>query len=154
MDFEEVRQARVFVLRLEHGEVIHEAVEHFATEQGVSAAALIALGGIDAGSRLVVGPKRSEQRPVEPEQLLLEDVHEVAGTGTLFPDEQGWPRLHMHLACGREADSVTGCIRSGVVVWQILEMVMFELTASSMGRSLDACLGFKLLGRCASSEGA
>jgi hypothetical protein len=30
----------------------------------------------------------------------LAKVHEIVGTGTLFPDEAGIPILHMHVAGG------------------------------------------------------
>jgi predicted DNA-binding protein with PD1-like motif len=39
---------------------------------------------------------------------IIEDVHEIFGTGTLFPDEEGNPVLHMHMACGRNNNTVTG----------------------------------------------
>ena len=35
--------------------------------------------------------------------------------------------LHMHLATGRKESSITGCVRKGVKVWQIVEVVIFEL---------------------------
>ena len=43
MKFSEARQGRVFVIRLEDGEIIHETIERFAGEQGIKAAALILL---------------------------------------------------------------------------------------------------------------
>jgi predicted DNA-binding protein with PD1-like motif len=76
---------------------------------------------------------------------ILSDVHEVAGAGTLFPDENGNPILHMHMACGREASSITGCIRQGVKVWQVMEVILFELTGTTAIRALDPRLGFNLL---------
>ena len=50
-------QGRIFVLRLEHGEVVHEAVEAFCRREGIRAAEVSVLGGVDDGSRLVVGPR-------------------------------------------------------------------------------------------------
>ena len=76
---------------------------------------------------------------------IIEDVHEIVGTGTLFPDEEGNPTIHMHMACGRNANTVTGCIRNGVKVWQIMEVVLFELIDTTGKRILDPDLGFKLL---------
>ena len=34
--------------------------------------------------------------------IRLEDGDEIAGTGTIFPDEENNPILHMHIACGRK----------------------------------------------------
>ena len=87
----------------------------------------------------------------EPDQLnrfgthILEDVHEIAGTGTLFPDEEGNPILHMHIACGRETSTVTGCIREGVKVWQVVEVILIELIDSKGTRVMESRAGFKLL---------
>jgi predicted DNA-binding protein with PD1-like motif len=76
---------------------------------------------------------------------ILEDVHEVAGTGTLFPDDQGNPILHMHMACGRKSSTVTGCIRTGVKVWHVMEVILFELIDTTGRRLVDPETGFKLL---------
>lgn len=145
MKYSEGRPGRVFVIRLEHGEIVHETVEQFAWDHGVTAGALIILGGADAKSELVAGPVDGDARPVETINHRLTDVHEVAGTGTLFPDESGAPMLHAHIACGRRDGSVVGCIRRGVRVWQIMEIVLFELTGTDARRRPDPELGFMLL---------
>jgi predicted DNA-binding protein with PD1-like motif len=145
MKYTEAKQGRVFVVRLEDGEIVHEQIEKFALEQSIGAAALIAVGGASKGSRLVVGPEDGDQRPVNPASLVLDDVYEIAGTGTLFPDEDGKPLLHMHMACGRNTKAVAGCIRNGVKVWQIMEIAIFELVGTEAKRSLNRELGFKLL---------
>lgn len=145
MKYSQVNQGRVFVMRLEHGEIVHDEIEKFAREQSIQAAALIVVGGADGGSRLVVGPEDGDARPVDPMAHVLNKAHEIAGTGTLFPDETGVPMLHMHMACGRRENTVTGCIRNGVKVWQIMEVVLFEFVDASGRRELDDKLGFKLL---------
>ena len=145
MKYVQAKLGRVFVLRLEEGEILHECVERFAREQGLTAAALIAAGGVGAGSRLVVGPADGQARPIDPLELLLGDVHEAAGVGTLFPDETGKPVLHMHTACGRDGETRTGCVRRGVQVWQVLEIVLFELTGTDAKRVFDPEVGFAKL---------
>jgi predicted DNA-binding protein with PD1-like motif len=145
MKYSEAKQGRVFIMRLEDGETVHEEIEKFAEEHSIKAAALIILGGADEGSKLVVGPEMGRARPIKPMQHILDNVHEVAGTGTLFPDQDGKPALHMHMACGRSGNTVTGCIRGGVKVWQIMEIVLFELVDTAGKRTLDPDLGFKLL---------
>ena len=145
MQYSQARQGRVFILRLEDGEIVHEVLEQFATEQKIKAAALTILGGADDGSRLVVGPKEDRLLPLEPMQRILKNAHEVTGTGTLFPDEDGVPLLHMHMACGREDKTTTGCIRSGVKVWRIMEVIIFELLDCTARRLVEQPLGLKLL---------
>ncbi|MEK7270780.1 MAG: DUF296 domain-containing protein, partial [Planctomycetota bacterium] len=89
MKYSEAKQGRVFVVRLTDGDVVHECLERLAREQGISAAAAIILGGADDGSRLVVGPARGRGLPIEPMAHVLDGVHEVAGVGTIFPNEKG-----------------------------------------------------------------
>ena len=145
MKYSEAKQARVFVIRLEDGDVIHEEIEKFARDKGVKAASLIILGGVDKNSKLVVGPQGGRQKPVVPMEHILDGVSEAAGTGTIFPDEKGKPVLHMHIACGRESKTVTGCVRKGVKAWHILEVIMFELVDTKAARVLDPAVGFELL---------
>lgn len=145
MKFSEARPGRVFVIRLEDGDIVHEAIETFAKDQSVSAAAVFALGGADGKSRLVTGPEEGRSEKIIPLTHALANVHEAAGVGTIFPDESGNPVLHMHMACGRRGDAVTGCIRAGVKVWQVMEVVVFELTDTPARRLYDATTGFDLL---------
>lgn len=145
MQFSEARQGRTFVIRLEDGEIVHEEIEKFAREQSIRAAALIIVGGADIGSKLVVGPENGRSRPIIPMEHILENVHEISGTGTLFPDDEGNPMLHMHMACGRNASAITGCIRRGVKVWQVMEVILFEMLDTQAIRKMDPETGFKLL---------
>jgi predicted DNA-binding protein with PD1-like motif len=127
--------------------VIPGAVEALARERNVRAGALLILGGADEGSRLAVGPEDGDDvRPDMPVmQQVLEGVHEGVGAGTLFPDESGRPVLHLHLASGREASTITGCSRGGVVVWRYMEAVLFELADTAGRRVIDPETGFKML---------
>ena len=145
MKYSPAKAGRIFVLRLEDGDIVHEAIESFAREQGIRAATLMILGGADGGSRLVVGPEAGRATPVVPMTFMLQNVHEVAGVGTLFPDDEGNPVLHLHMACGRDGNTVTGCVRAGVKVWQVMEAVLTELVDSTGVRRLDTGTGFKLL---------
>ncbi len=145
MKYSEARQGRVFVLRLEDGEIVHEAVESFASDKGIKAAAVIILGGADRGSNLVVGPEDGRSEKIRPMKTVLGDVHEMSGTGTIFLDEEGVPKLHMHISAGRNERAITGCVRNGVKVWLIAEVIIFELLDSSASRKVDVATGFELL---------
>ena len=145
MKYSEAERGRVFVIRLNDGDVIHESLESFAKEKGISAASLIAIGGADKKSTLVVGPEKSRATPVVPMEHILAGVSEGAGVGTIFPNKDGDPILHMHIACGRTNSTVTGCVRRGVKVWHVLEVIMYELISSTATRKLDPEVGFELL---------
>jgi len=145
MRYSEARAGRIFIIRLEDGEIVHEVIEDFARQNGIHAAALIILGGADDGSNLVVGPRDDRDLPVVPMTHLLANAHEAAGTGTVFPDEAGNPVLHLHMACGRKTETVTGCTRSGVKVWHVMEAILFELLDTRAVRRAEPPTNFKLL---------
>jgi predicted DNA-binding protein with PD1-like motif len=76
---------------------------------------------------------------------LLKGVHEACGVGTIFADEEGNPKLHMHANFGRNEKTVTGCVRMGVDVWRIGEIVMLELANSKARRAKNKETGFEYL---------
>lgn len=145
MRFSTAKQGRVFILRLEDGEIVHEVIEQFAKDQTIKAATVLVVGGADDGSSLVVGPEDGRSVPVSPMTATLTKAHEVTGTGTIFPDETGQPLLHMHMACGRNNTTTTGCIRAGVKTWYVLEVIISELIDCSATRQVEQPLGIKLL---------
>jgi predicted DNA-binding protein with PD1-like motif len=135
----------VFVLRLDEGEILHETIESFAALNKINAATVTATGGADKGSKLVVGPKMPLSSPIEPSYHELDAPHELTGTGTIFPNAEGRPMLHMHCSCGREGRSVTGCVRAGVKVWLMMEVIVTELRGRGPKRLLDERSGFEIL---------
>jgi len=78
-------------------------------------------------------------------QTSLRNVHEVAGVGTLFPGPDGKPSLHMHIACGRKEQTVTGCVRAGVRVWHVMEVILTELLDCTAQRVVEPATGFALM---------
>jgi predicted DNA-binding protein with PD1-like motif len=145
MQFTEAKLGRVFVLRLHHGDRLPEVLESFATEKNVSTALCFFLGGAKEKSRVVVGPKDGYASPPEPMVTLLDGVHEACGVGTIFTDEEGKPKLHMHASFGRKQNTVTGCVRMGVGVWQIGEVIVLELTGAQARRVIDKKTNFEFL---------
>ncbi|MBN1605095.1 MAG: DNA-binding protein [Polyangiaceae bacterium] len=145
MRYSEARQGRIFVVRLEDGDVVHECLEALARAERIRAASITLLGGMDQGSHLVVGPKHPRAASVEPMSRAVSDVREVVGAGTLFPDEQNSPVVHVHMACGRDDHTLTGCARLGVRVWHVMEAIVVELIDTEAVRRLDRATGFQLL---------
>lgn len=145
MRYSEARPGRVFVLRLEDGEIVHRIIEQFAQEQDIQAASVIIVGGADEGSTLVVGPKIDREPPLEPMKVQLDNAHEIVGAGTLFRDQDGVPLLHMHMACGRAGKTLTGCVREGVRVWHVMEVIIHELVGTTARRAREEPLGIPLL---------
>lgn len=145
MEFSEARTGRVFILRMKHSEVIHEVLEKFCAEKNIRFASLHALGGADNKSVVITGPEDGNMMPPIPTETVLEGVHEVSGTGTVFPDSSGKPSLHMHCSFGRKDKTITGCVRKGVTVWHVLEVIITELTGTQASRKYDSETGFELL---------
>jgi predicted DNA-binding protein with PD1-like motif len=145
MEFTEVKLGRIFILRLHNDERLHEILESFATEKKISAALVLFLGGAKSNSKVVVGPEKGESIPPIPMITMLKGVHESHGIGTIFLDETGIPKLHMHASFGRNQNTITGCVRLGVDVWRIGEAIILELTGTTINRVKDEETGFEFL---------
>jgi len=135
---------RVFVIRLEDGDVVPECIERFAEDNGVSVGQVVLVGGIRDG-KVVVGPQSSEEMPPQPMLLPVDGAHEVLGIGVLAPDENGKPILHIHGALGRSGQTMTGCLRPGVTTWLVVEAIMYEILGTKAIRVMDKESNFPLL---------
>ena len=145
MKFTEAKLGRIFLLRLHDGDHLPDVLESFAAEKKISTALCFFLGGAKEKSRIVVGPKDGDALPPEPMITLLSGVHEACGVGTIFADAAGKPKLHMHASFGRNEKTITGCVRMGVDVWRIGEVVLLELSGSAARRAVDKETGFEFL---------
>lgn len=145
MEFTEAQLGRIFILRLHQNETLHQVIEKFASEKHISSALCFFLGGAEDKSKVVVGPKDGNTMPPQPMITLLSGVHEGCGVGTIFTNEAGLPKLHMHASFGRNDNTITGCVRVGVTVWQIGEVVILELAGGSAKRAKNKATGFEFL---------
>ena len=156
---------RVFILRLEDGEVLNETLETFAREQNIERALVFFVGGAADGSKLVVGPAHDDGKAavgerdagrgevegtvvdgaVVPLIHTLSGAQETLGVGTLIADEAGQPILHMHAAAGREGAATVGCTRAGMKTWLVGEVVILEILGTQALRKVDPATGFQLL---------
>lgn len=144
MKASEGKLGRVFVIRLEDGDVLPGCIEKFAEEKGISVGHAVLVGGIGEG-QIVVGPRYSRKMPPEPMLLPIDGAHEVAGVGVIAPGEDGKPVLHMHAALGRSGQTVTGCLRPGVTTWVVGEVILYEILGARVARLKDKRSGFDLL---------
>jgi uncharacterized protein len=145
MQYQEGSIGRIFALRLEDGDRLPDSLETFAREKGLEAAMVIYVGGAKGGSRLVVGPDAAQPDAIVPLLHSLTGIQEVLAVGTLFPDEQGDPILHMHAATGREGRATVGCSRAGVDVWLVGEVIILEILGMRGRRRPEPPSGFSLL---------
>ncbi len=136
---------RIFTIRLEDNEKLPDTLENFAHSRGIKRGFCLFVGGVNDGGKVVVGPEDGSKSPPVPMVTTLVGVHEVSAVGTLFPDEEGYPRLHAHAAMGRKGSTIIGCIRQGISAWKTLEIILIELQSSSGQRVYDPSTGFHLL---------
>ena len=144
MKASEGKIGRVFVLRLEDGDMVPETIEKFAAEKGIKVAHVILIGGI-GGGKVVVGPRKTDEMPPDPVLLPVEGAHEIVGVGIIAPDKDGKPVLHIHASLGRGDKVLTGCLRPGVKTWLVGEAIIYEITGTKARRLPDKASGFDLM---------
>jgi uncharacterized protein len=145
LQFTEAKMGRIFIVRLHDGDQLPDVLENFADQRRISSALCFFIGGAKEKSQVVVGPKDGEALPVEPVVTLLGGVSEVCGIGTIFENEEGKPKLHMHAGFGRGEKTILGCVRLGVDVWRIGEVVVLELAEANARRVVDEETKFEFL---------
>ncbi len=145
MKFSEGKIGRTFIIRLEKGDKLPATIETFASQQKIESAMVFYLGGANKGSKIIVGPKNNKSLIPNPMIRLLKGVCESHGFGTIFLNEKKIPKLHMHASFGRKNKTITGCVRKGVDIWLVGEIVILEIIGSDSFRKLDPITGFELL---------
>ena len=145
MKYSQAEIQRIFIIRLEHGEILHEEIKKFVRKKDIKAGAMIVVGGSEKGSKLIVDPEDGEETSISPMEYVLKEVHEMSGTETIFQDEEGKAIVHVLAANGRKNSTITGCIREGVKVWEVMEIVLIELQFTEAIRVLEEKTGLKLL---------
>ena len=144
MKASEGKIGRVFVVRLEDGDVLPDCLEKFAAENLIKCGHVILVGGIGDG-QVVAGPRQTDEMPPDPVYIPVDGAHEVVGVGIIAPDKNGRSVLHIHASLGRGGKVITGCLRPGVTTWLVGEAIIYEITGASARRLPDERSGFDLL---------
>jgi predicted DNA-binding protein with PD1-like motif len=144
MKTSEGKIGRVFVLRLEDGDMVPACIEEFAAKKAIKVGHVILIGGI-GGGQVVVGPRDSKEMPPDPVLLTVDGAHEVEGLGIIAPDKDGKPVLHIHASLGRGGRTLTGCLRPGVKTWLVGEALIYEILGANVKRLPDKASGFSLM---------
>ena len=142
MEYTQAKLGRVFVVRLYQDDPIPDCIEDLARREGIRAATVQIVGGIESGT-IVVGPAEGSSPP-EPVTTDVAGRHEVLGVGMIFMTD-GKPVLHMHAAFGRGRNALVGCTRTGVKVFAVVEAVITEIVGCTAERRLDPETGWRLL---------
>lgn len=132
----EGRLGRVFVVRLEEGDIIPRCLEEYAWEKNIKVALVTMISGIGEGN-VVSGPKESNKMPIDPIITAVEGAHEMVAAGLIASDEEGKPKLHIHGVLARSGKVMGGCLRMGVKTWLVGEVVIIEILGVEGKRILD-----------------
>jgi len=143
MEYAVGRTGRVIAARLFEGEELYESIESIAQKEQIKSAAVLITGGIRK-AEVVVGPK-TEKPKIEANFSSFAGPGEVLGVGTIYCDETGKPKLHLHAGFGRGDKHIIGCPRGGASIFLILEVTIIEITGIDAKRETDPATGFKLL---------
>jgi len=61
----------------------------------------------------------------------------------------------MHMACGREEETITGCVRRGVRTWHVLEVILTEPKPGAhvfdLGQNFSGWIRLKVSGKTAAA---
>ncbi|MCL2219739.1 MAG: DNA-binding protein [Chitinispirillia bacterium] len=134
---------RCVCIRLHEGDPVYATIQEVADREGVNAGVVFVIGGVKNGA-VVVGPKDQDERPLRTNVENFSDAREIAGVGTLFRNEAGEMKLHMHASIGKGTDPIVGCPRLGLDCWLVTEVIMLELTGVNAVRAKEAS-GLELL---------
>jgi predicted DNA-binding protein with PD1-like motif len=145
MKYSEGKIGKIYTLRLENGDKLPDTIEKFALEKKINSALVLYLGGADKKSKVIVGPKDNNSVSPIPMITFLKGISESHGIGTIFLNEKKNPILHMHASFGRKTNTITGCVRKGVNIWLVGEIVILEILNTTGIRKIDHKSGFELL---------
>ncbi len=138
MDYRKGSIARVFAVRVDHGEDVIAELCALARKEEIKSAFFIMLGAMGS-AELVTGPK---EKVVPPTTVWskFDDVREVVGAGNIFR-ENGEPKIHLHGAAGSGKGMVMGCMRKKAEAFMVVEVFIVEMDITAE-RVFDEKIGF------------
>ena len=77
MKYSEGKIGRVFVLRMEDGDLMPSVIEDFAAEKDIKYGMVTFVGGLDDQSTIVVGPEDGKAKQPVPVLKKLDGAHEM-----------------------------------------------------------------------------
>ena len=133
---------RTFALILETGDEVVSTLERFASEQGLGASRLTAIGAFQS---VTLGyfdwqGKVYEKTPLDEQLEVLSLVGDIAL-------DEGKPKLHAHVVLGRRDTSACGGHLLEARVRPTLEVLLTDAPAY-LARAFDAASGLALIKAC------
>ena len=131
MEYQAGQTGRVFYVRFDDGEDLHEGIRELVTREEVRCAWFQIFGGLRRAG-VVIGP-REPVMPPDPIWQDVRDTREVIGTGSVFWDDDK-PLIHLHAAMGHHGETLTACVRKNTRVYLVIELMLLEVTGIDVTR--------------------
>lgn len=131
MEYQAGTAGRIFYVRLDDGEDLHEGIKDLVTRENIRCAWFHIFGGLRSAG-VVIGP-REPVMPPDPVWQDVKDAREVIGTGTVFWDVDQ-PLIHLHAAMGHHGETLTGCVRKDSNVYLVIELMLVEVVGIDITR--------------------
>jgi uncharacterized protein len=128
-----------WMLRLEEGETLPKALEEFAREQHVRAAAVVM--GIGLLRETTIGFWNGQ----EYETQLFGEPHELVSATGSIAEVDGQPSVHLHVSLGGKDHRVVGGHLVRGTVGLLAEMLVEVFPDRVFGRPLDESRGLRML---------
>jgi predicted DNA-binding protein with PD1-like motif len=122
---------------LHEDDKVYDSIQKVAEKEGVSSAVVFVIGGVKNGA-VVAGPMDQDERPLKTIVKSFDDAREIAGIGTLFKNEVGEIKLHMHASIGKGSEPIVGCPRLGLDCWLVTEVIILELLGLNAVRAKES----------------
>lgn len=142
MEYRAGNIGRIFIVRFDHGDDIHEKLKEFALAENIVCASVNVLGAVGSGE-MVTGPK-GPSLPAEPNWSSIEGEWEALAFGLLI-ENNGDKSVHLHSALGRQDMTKTGCVRKNIKAFITVEAVVTEILNVKASKYFDGKSGCNLL---------
>ena len=126
MEYRTGKIGRVFVIRFDDGDDFLLELLNVVKKEKIQAGWFTMIGGLRQ-AEVVTGPQEPTIPP-EPVWATVDGAREVVGLGSVFCDEKGEPKIHLHAALGHHGQTLTACVRKGAKTYLILEAYLTEIT--------------------------
>jgi uncharacterized protein len=134
-----VRDGTRWMVRLDDGQDLFEALAEFARKEDVRAAAVVT--GVGMVRRATIGYWDGTQyRPLE-----LTVPHEVVGLHGSIARVEGAPSLHLHIAAAGPDYRLVGGHLIHATVGVLQEILLDTFPSRSFGRPMEESLGLRML---------
>lgn len=125
MDYRTGNIGRILAIRFDDGDDFLQGLIDVVKKECIQAGWFSIIGGLRQ-AEVVTGPEEPTVPP-KPVWASVDGAREVVGVGSVFWDEAGEPKVHLHTALGHHGQTMTGCVRKGTKTYLVLEVYLTEI---------------------------